>query len=814
MRTWKFLRILSILPMLLSAAFFSEAEAQLPDFTQSFDLTIAKIAIDSVADRSLLHESDPINIRTIDGSPVRVFNLRGTTVYQGPPGGLPPLPVGHYFVEGGGDRAQFLILPGDYQGAPFLGTEAPDGSDTNFTAAIALIKPGCVRVMGAGDYWNQVQAGGPTFWTWGGLDRTVATNAGRRIIIEAFLRPWWQTNDNEFASSYATYVKAMAKRYGNNICAIEMWNEPWFNVGFILSIPGTNYPSWLANYIELVAAGQQAVRSSSRTIQVWGPAYSGDSSNLDNLEGLDFSHVGGLSLIDTYSWHHYEPKYPPDAKSVYLRTDDRLDYIIERTGALGLAVDEVGLMGQSALGIPSSGDYVSNPPINWHRGMCRAIKDIVMHIGGGVRTYIPHVFALYDCGDTNGVHEIYGWEYASTQGYGCRSRGPHPKTSATLMTAYWLNGANLLGRRVLADKVFLYAWQRPNGERVTFAWSLEDQPVALQLDGTETITDIFGRPLSVTQLTEEPALFHDTNTTDVSSLLDGIAAKLSKEDVNRAPVLDPIGAQAVSEGSSISLAIAGADPDNDPLTYSAGALPPGAAFDVNTRRFTWTPTAAQTGTWPITFSVSDGSATTSQQVAINVSNPPPSQGPQTTAAVTNSPPVWTITPPQTAERNRTLTFTVAPSDPDRDPLTYAAVDLPSGATFDQTTQTIRWTPTVSQNGAYAITFLASDGLATATQVVAIAVNGSAAAPIMTRIKPKPVKAGRPLKIRLTAKSPLKKPLSYLAMSLPPGASFDPVFHQFLWTPDATQIGNHTVTFIATDGRFTDTQSVTLTVLAP
>src|SRR5258705_8451019 len=97
--------------MLLIIGFWSDAPAQLPAFTQPFDPYASKIRVNPWQNRELFHKSDTVSIQTSDGSFVRVFNLEGTTVYQGPPGTLPSLPVDHYFVECPGDRAQFCVLP-------------------------------------------------------------------------------------------------------------------------------------------------------------------------------------------------------------------------------------------------------------------------------------------------------------------------------------------------------------------------------------------------------------------------------------------------------------------------------------------------------------------------------------------------------------------------------------------------------------------------------------------------------------------------------------------------------------------------------
>ena len=57
-----------------------------------------------------------------------------------------------------------------------------------------------------------------------------------------------------------------------------------------------------------------------------------------------------------------------------------------------------------------------------------------------------------------------------------------------------------------------------------------------------------------------------------------------------------------------------------------------------------------------------------------------------------------------------LQFTVTASDPDGDDLTYSAINLPLGATFDPETQVFRWTPYWESSGEYKnIVFRVSDG---------------------------------------------------------------------------------------------------------
>lgn len=87
---------------------------------------------------------------------------------------------------------------------------------------------------------------------------------------------------------------------------------------------------------------------------------------------------------------------------------------------------------------------------------------------------------------------------------------------------------------------------------------------------------------------------------------------------NHAPVLATIGSKSVGEGNSLSFIANASDSDGDSLTYSASNLPSGANFNPSSRTFSWTPNSSQAGSYSVTFSVSDGTLTDLETVAISV----------------------------------------------------------------------------------------------------------------------------------------------------------------------------------------------------
>jgi len=186
---------------------------------------------------------------------------------------------------------------------------------------------------------------------------------------------------------------------------------------------------------------------------------------------------------------------------------------------------------------------------------------------------------------------------------------------------------------------------------------------------------------------------------------------ISVVNVNRPPVLAPIGDKSVGEGATLNFTVSANDADGDPVTYSVQNLPSGAAFAGQT--FTWTPAYNQGGTYQLTFTASDSQAQDSETITIAVGN------------VDRAPVLGSIGD-KSAYANELLTFSVQATDADNDQIQYSAQGLPSGATF--TSQTFNWTPTPSQAGSYSVTFIASDGRSQDSEAIAITVHAEDKSP--------------------------------------------------------------------------------------
>jgi len=188
-------------------------------------------------------------------------------------------------------------------------------------------------------------------------------------------------------------------------------------------------------------------------------------------------------------------------------------------------------------------------------------------------------------------------------------------------------------------------------------------------------------------------------------------------NVNQPPVLAAIGNKSVNEGQLLSFTVQASDPDGDSLGWKLGSLPdvngdgfidradveritalfgqtvdtdeerladldadgtitiadvrggtksvPFAyrVFQVSTGTFNWTPDYSQGGNYAVTFTVSDGTLTAAETVAISVVN-------------VNQTPLLNPVGNQTVNESQLLSFTVQASDPDGDPLIWKLGSLP------------------------------------------------------------------------------------------------------------------------------------------
>ena len=104
-----------------------------------------------------------------------------------------------------------------------------------------------------------------------------------------------------------------------------------------------------------------------------------------------------------------------------------------------------------------------------------------------------------------------------------------------------------------------------------------------------------------------------TTTTD-----QGFAIRVTPTDFP--PVVPTPPARTVREGDPLTIVLGATDPEGGPLAYSSSLLPAGATLDPETGVFRWTPGFTQAGEWVVPVTVSDGTRSTTVDLALTVLN--------------------------------------------------------------------------------------------------------------------------------------------------------------------------------------------------
>jgi PGF-pre-PGF domain-containing protein len=163
------------------------------------------------------------------------------------------------------------------------------------------------------------------------------------------------------------------------------------------------------------------------------------------------------------------------------------------------------------------------------------------------------------------------------------------------------------------------------------------------------------------------------------------------------------------------------------------------------------------------------------------------------------------------DENTVLSFNVFAADGDGDSITYSAVGLPPGASFNKNSGAFVWTPGYSAAGTYYVKFIATAGGLTDSETIEIRVNNINRVPVLSSIGNKAVNENELLSFVVSGKDPDGDELAYSVIGLPSGASFNADSGVFTWTPSYTSSGDYSVTFRVTDGTITDLETITIIV---
>jgi hypothetical protein len=303
------------------------------------------------------------------------------------------------------------------------------------------------------------------------------------------------------------------------------------------------------------------------------------------------------------------------------------------------------------------------------------------------------------------------------------------------------------------------------------------------LTWTPTSADLGNYPVTITVT--------DSGNGTSTTMSNTLAFTLVVRSTNLAPVLGTIGNRTVAEDGTLTFQLNGTDGDGDRLSYQVSNLPNGAELNPKTGVFTWTPRVGTVGNYDLQFTTTDGHQSSSENVKITVTH-------------TNHGPWLTPLPLQRGSETKQLIFNIIGNDIDGDGLIYTidgvqrdgvALPIPQGVYLNQTTGKFVWTPNYDQAGDYVFTFAAIDPYGQRdSKGIRVLIDNVNRKPSL-KISDRGTVIGKEVRFLLPAQDPdLGTTLTYQAIGLPAGATFNAQTGEFKWVPTAGQLGDYPVSF--------------------
>jgi hypothetical protein len=166
----------------------------------------------------------------------------------------------------------------------------------------------------------------------------------------------------------------------------------------------------------------------------------------------------------------------------------------------------------------------------------------------------------------------------------------------------------------------------------------------------------------------------------------------------------------------------------------------------------------------------------------------------------------------------TLQFSIWGVDADGTIPTLSVINLPSRASFVDNgggNGTFLFAPDTNQAGEYQVTFVASDSEFADSSMTEITVTDSRNhAPELRFFGSRTVVVGGTLVLRITASDSDHTAPVVTASGLPENAVVTrntPTHYTFTFAPDSSQVGDHSILFVASDGVLADSEAVTIRV---
>ena len=277
---------------------------------------------------------------------------------------------------------------------------------------------------------------------------------------------------------------------------------------------------------------------------------------------------------------------------------------------------------------------------------------------------------------------------------------------------------------------------------------------------------------------------------------------LNCEIPNIAPVLEPIGNKNVDENELLQFTINANDANGDSLTYeNSTVLPSGATFNTGTKTFSWTPTFSQSGSYQVTFTVTDVEFEDSETITIIVNNL--NQVPEFDGPIPDQ--NWN------EDTNSQIDLSNYFSDADGDNLDYSVLGN-SSIEINIVNGIATLIPNLNWFGTENVVFTASDGTDDVdSNSVELNVNSVNDAPVLNNIANKIVNEGQIVEILATASDVDENDVLTFDMNNNPGFENNGD-GDFTWQTDYTDSGIYSVNVIVNDNNGgSDSQIVQVTV---
>ena len=233
----------------------------------------------------------------------------------------------------------------------------------------------------------------------------------------------------------------------------------------------------------------------------------------------------------------------------------------------------------------------------------------------------------------------------------------------------------------------------------------------------------------------------------------------------------------------------GSDPDGDALTFAVVAGPTEGTLTGDAPSLTYAPNADFNGTDSFTFTVSDGTLTSSEAtVLIDVS-------------AVNDAPVTTSQNVSTDE-DLVLAISLAGNDAENDPLTFSVVSGPADGVLIGVAPDLTYVPNADFYGTDSFAFTVNDGdLTSGEATVVIDVTGVNDAPVATA-GVAATSEDTPASITLTGSDAENDPLTFTVVNGPANGVLTGAAPDLTYTPTADFYGADSFTFTASDADLT------------